>query len=240
MEDLHHLDRLPDTMREPITSYAQSVRSLAGSNVLSLTLFGAIAAGTFDPELHTARSVLVLQAVDLEFLKRLAKEGAKMGKARIHAPVIMTPDYIKASVDTFPLELIEIQQRHLCLFGPDYFTSLTFEDPHIRHQCERELKTILIGMRQALLASGGREKVLAEMERGVADQLMRTLRGLLWLHGQKAPTPASQVVGEIEHGISKDLPGIRRAIDERGRHGWHEFTSLYEEVDALRTVIDAW
>lgn len=240
MEDLHHIDRLPDTMREPIEGYAQSVRSLAGTNVLSLTLFGAITAGTFDPQLHTARSVVVLQAVDLEFLKRLAKEGAKMGKARIHAPLIMTPDYIKASVDTFPLELIEVQQRHLCLFGPDYFTTLTFEDPHIRHQCERELKTILIGMRQALLASGGREKMLAEVERGVADQLMRTLRGLLWLHGQKAPTPAPQVVGEIEGAISKGLPGIRGAIDERGRHGWQEFTRLYEEVDALRTMIDAW
>lgn len=240
MEDLLHIDRLPEAMREPVTSYAQRVRSLAGPNVLSLTLFGAIAAGTFDPELHTVRSVVVLQAVDLDFLKRLAKDGPKMGKARIHAPLVMTPDYIKASVDTFPLELIEIQQRRLCLFGPDYFTSLTFEDPHVRHQCERELKTILIGMRQALLASGGRDKVLEDIERNVADQLMRTLRGLLWLHGQKAPTPAVQVVGEIERAISKDLPGTRSAIDERGRHGWHEFTRLYEEIDALRTMIDAW
>lgn len=240
MEDLHHLDRVPDTMRQPIESYAQNVRSLAGTNVLSLMLFGAIAAGTFDPRLHTACSVVVLQAIDLEFLRRLAKDGAKLGKARIHAPLIMTPEYIKASVDTFPLELIEIQQCRLCLFGPDYFTGLTFEDQHIRHQCERELKTILIGMRQALLASGGREKVLGEIERGVADQLMRTLRGLLWLHGQKTPTPASQVVGEIERAISKELPGIRGAIDERGRHAWQEFTRLYEEVDALRTVIDAW
>lgn len=240
MEDLRHLDQVPEQMREPIERYAQHVRSVAGANVLSATLFGAVAAGTFDPGLHTVRNVVVLQTVDLAVLRRLAQEGARWGKARIHAPLVMTPDYIKASVDTFPLELIEIQQRHLVLFGPDYFAGLTFEDAHVRHQCERELKTMLIGMRQALLASGGRDKALADVERNVADQLMRTLRGLLWLHGQKAPTPAPRVVAEIERALSKELPGIRSAIDERGRHGWQEFTTLYEEVDALRTVIDAW
>lgn len=240
MEDQLRLDALPEALREPIRGYGQTVRSLAGTNVLSLTLFGAVAAGTFDPGLHTVRSVLVLQAVDLEMLRRFAKEGTRLGKARIGAPLIMTPEYIKTSVDTFPLELIEIQQQHLCLFGPDYFAGLTFEDPHVRHQCERELKTLLIGMRQAVLASGGRNKVLAEIETDVADRLMRTLRGLLWLHGHKEATPAVEVVAQIERALSKDLPGIRGAINERGRHGWHEFKPLYEEVDALRTVIEAW
>lgn len=234
------LDQLPASMRQPIQAYAQTVQSLAGGNALALTLYGAIAAGVFDPKLHTARSVVVLDRLDLEMLRSLAKEGPRMGKARIAAPLIMTPDYITASMDSFPLEFLEIQMRHLCVFGRDYFQDLALQENHVRLQCERELKTILIGMRQSLLAAAGKEKLLGEIEADVAERLVRTLRGLLWLHGQRDATPAAQAVSEIEHSINRELPGVRGAIRVGKEHGWSEFKTLYDDVDALRTVVDAW
>lgn len=239
-EATSQLDRVPASMRQPIQSYAQSVQALAGTNALALSLFGSVAAGTFDPKLHTARSVLVLQTVDLEMLRRLATDGPRLGKARIAAPLIMTPAYIKGSLDSFPLEFLEIQQRYICIFGPDYFEELSFQENHIRLQCERELKTILIGMRQALLAAAGKDRLLADIETDVAERLVRTVRGLLWLHGQREPKPAAQAVSEIERHMTRDLPGIRGAINERGKHEWGEFKTLYEEVEALRTSVDAW
>lgn len=227
-------------MQNSIRQYTDGVKELAGGNGLALTLFGAIAAGTFDPKRHTARSVLVLQTVDLEMLRRLAKDGTRLGKARIAAPLIMTPEYINASADTFPLELIEIKQCHLCVFGEDYFEELAFHDPHIRLQCERELKTILIGMRQGLLAAAGREKLFGTIEADVAERLVRTLRGLLWLHGQKEPKPVVQALAEIETSFKRQLPGVRLAIEEGGQHGWEEFRSLYDDIEALRSLADAW
>ena len=98
------LDRIIESMRQPIQQYAEQVRALAGDNALALTLFGSIAAGSFDMKRHTARNVLVLQSIDLELLRGLAKHGSKHGKARIAAPLIMTPGYITASLDTFPLQ----------------------------------------------------------------------------------------------------------------------------------------
>lgn len=239
-EQTADLGLIPEPMRQPIQAFAQKIQEFADANALSLALFGSIAAGTFDPKRHTARSVVVLQTVDLEVLRRLAKEGPRLGKARIAAPLIMTPEYISTSADTFPLELLEIQQRHVCIFGQDYFEGLSFQEKHVRLQCERELKTILIGMRQALLSSTGREKLLSEIDTEVAERLVRTLRGLLWLHGQREPQPAAQAVREIERSINRDLPGVRSAIQERGEHGWEEFKALYREVEALRSAVDAW
>ncbi len=239
-EESSPMDTIVVSMRGPIQAYAQKVQALAGSNGLALTLFGSIAAGTFDPKLHRARSVVVLQTVDLEMLRLFAKEGLGLGKARIAAPLIMTPDYIKASLDSFPLEFIEITQCHLCVFGQDYFTDLPFLESHVRLQCEREIKTILIGMRQGLLAAAGREKLFAEIETDVAERLVRTLRGLLWLRNQKEPRPAAQVVSQIEEQVNRALPGVRGAIQEGGQHGWGEFKTLYEDIDALRTFVNAW
>lgn len=238
--DIGGLDQIFASMREPIRKYAENVQALAGANGLALTVFGSIAAGSFNPATHTARSVVVLESIDLEMLRRLAKDGAKLGKSKIAAPLIMTPEYITASVDTFPLELIEIQQRHICIFGQDYFEELAFEEAHIRLQCERESKTILIAMRQGLLAAAGREKLFAMIEADVAERLVRTLRGLLWLHGQREAKSAVQAVGEIECSMNRSLSGVRGAIDEQSQHGWEEFQSLYQDVAALGKMVDAW
>lgn len=240
MDAEYVLTGVPEAMREPVRRYAETLRGLAGDNARSLTLFGAVTDGVFSPRTHTARSVFVVGAVDLEMLRRLARQGPRLGKARIEAPLVMTPEYIEASVDTFPLEFLEIAQRHVCVFGEDYFRELPLQAADVRHQCERELKTIQIGMRQALLAAAGRDKALTTVEVDVGERLLRSLRGLLWLHGDAAPGPAADTVAAIESGIRRPLPGVRSAIDHRSRHGWDEFKTLYSDVDALRTHIDAW
>jgi hypothetical protein len=227
-------------MREPLRKYAARIQELSGNNGLGLILFGAIAAGTFNSRKHTVRNVVVLERVDLDMLRHLAKDGAKLGKASIAAPLIMTPEYIQTSVDSFPLEFLEIQQRHVCVYGKDFFEELTFQSTHVRLQCERELKAMLIGMRQGLLAAAGREKLFETIETDVAERLIRTLRGLLWLHGQHDPLSASQVITAVEGETKKSLSGIRTAVDEQGAHGWEEFQTLYHDIDALRKFVDAW
>ncbi len=234
------LDRITAAMQQPLRSYAELVRKLAGTNAKALTLFGAVAADSFDPSRHTVRNVLVVDRVDLSMLRKLADHGAKLGKARVAAPLVMTPEYIKDSLDTFPLELIEIHQQHVTLFGDDHFMDLTFEDGHVRLQCERELKVILIGLRQGLLAAAGREKFIGALEMDVGEGLMRTLRGMLWLKGQKDAKPATDVLGAVETIIEKKLPGVQTALDHAAHHGWDEFESLYRDVEALGGIANAW
>ncbi|MFQ5846583.1 MAG: hypothetical protein ACE5IQ_02800 [Candidatus Methylomirabilales bacterium] len=237
---LEGLDRVIEQMRQPIAQYAEQIQALAGDNALALTLFGAIAAGSFDANRHTVRNVLILDSVDLEMLRRLAKDGVRLGKARISAPLIMTPPYINASLDTFPLELIEIHQCHITLFGHDHFDSLSFKDSDVRLQCERELKTILIGMRQGLLAAAGREKLMGALEADVGERLVRTLRGLLWLKGQRDAKPAGQVISEVENIIQGQLPGVRNVLRASGPQAWEQFRSLYEDVETVGKIVDAW
>ena len=240
VEHLTGGDGVVESMREPLERFAGLVRELGGENAQALTLFGSIVAGSFDPQRHTARSVFVLEHVDLSLLRRLAEYGIKLGKTRIAAPLIMTPDYIKSSLDTFPLELIDIEQNHYTVFGEDYFTDLSFDDGHVRLQCEREFKTILIGLRQGLLAAAGRERFVGALEQDVGEGLVRTLRGLLWLKGQKDTRSAGEVIAKVEKLTERSLPGIRNSLDPTARHGWDEFEMLYHDVEALGELADAW
>ena len=234
------LERIDEPMREPVRHYADLLRRLAGGEANALTLFGRVVAGTFDRFRHTARSVFVVGAIDLEMLKKLAEHGANLGRSAIAAPLVMTPDYIRSSCDTFPLELIEIKQKNATVFGEDHFDDLTFENGHVRLECERELKSVLIGMRQGLLAAAGRKKVIEALVVDVGERLLRTLRGMLWLKNDKDAKAAAHVVEAVEKIIDRKLDGVRQAINAKGTHGWDEFGGLYHDVAALGEVVDAW
>ncbi len=234
------IDALPEALRQPVRQFADLLRSLAGDNAQSLTLYGAIAAGAFDASRHSVRSVLVVETVDLHMLRRLADHGVKLGKANIAAPLIMTPKYIAESLDTFPLELIEIHQYHLTLFGSDPFDELTLADENVRLQCERELKVMALGLRQGLLAAAGREKVFVELQVGMGENLMRVLRGMLWLKDRPEAQPAGAVISEAENLIKRKLPGVRAAVAGDAPHGWDQFEALYHDIQALLETVDAW
>ena len=234
------LDRVVESMREPLRDYVTLLQGIAEGQAKALALFGAIAAGAFDPTRHAARNVLVVEKVDLDMLRRLSSEGVRLGKARIAAPLVMTPKYIEESLDTFPLELLDIQQCHVTLFGDDPFVDLKFEESHVRLQCERELKSILIGMRQGLLAAAGRDKILGALGVDVAEGLLRTLRGMLWLKGTRDALSAPKVLEAMEKVTDRKLGGIRIALDPSATHGWDQFKTLYHDVEALGKIADAW
>lgn len=233
-------ERIPEPLRQNVRAYADLVRELGGESVKSLTLFGAAAAGTFDARQHTVHNVLVLERVDLDLLRRLAEKGPRLGGKHISMPLVMTPAFIAESLDTFPLELLEIHQNHLTLLGQDYFADLTFADADVRLQCERELKVLLLGLRQALLAAAGHDKLLADFEQEAGNTLLRVLRGMLWLKGQRRPQPGSAAVAEIEKVLGRPLRGLAVAMDPNAPQGWEEFRTLYADVEALGVAVNGW
>ena len=215
------------------------ISEVLGPSLLSVTFFGEAVTGGFDRRMHAARSVLVVKAVELPALRRLAEHGPRLGKAGMTAPIVVTPKYVQDSLDTFPLEWIEIQQQGVTVLGDDHFSSLSFEAAHVRLQCEAELKRILMGLRQALLAASGKERGVSLIEHAAAENLMRTLRGVLWLKGRHEHLPAALVVDEVEKFVGGKLAGLRGALDQTARHDWNEFDRLYADVELLMGKADA-
>lgn len=238
--ELSGRDRLPASLCAPIARYVAELRGLAADNLIGLAFYGPVAAGEFDPKGGRATNVAVLAEVNLNQLRKLAGSGAAHGQAGIAAPLVMTPEFIKESLDTFPLELLEIQQQHVTVAGQERFTDLPFERANVRLQCERELKVALIGLRQGMLAAAGRESLLGGLGSHAVQTLTRTLRGLLWLKDRTEPRTAREVVTATEELLDRKLPGVRLALDNSAKQGWEQFTALYDDLEALRKRADDW
>jgi len=238
--DLPGLEHVHTALREPLRHYAARIHEHGRQHVQCLTLYGAVAGPAFDPTLHTVSNVLVLDTVDLGILRRLAVEGHRFGKGLITAPLVMTPEFLRASRDTFPLELIEIQQQRLVLFGEDLFAALEFEAGHVRLQCERELKVLALAMRHAVVAEGGSESHLRQTALRTLRSLVRVMRGMLWLKNQRQAVPATGALVEIENLAGRHLPGIRRAMESPSSVDWLVYEQLYSGVEVLGQIADGW
>lgn len=228
-----NLGKIAEPVRPAVGRFVEIIGQLAGSKTRGLTVYGPAVTADFDAARHAVSSVLVLDTVDLDLLRRFATEGARLGKERISAPLVMTPTYIAESCDTFPVELLEIQQHHVTVLGDDFFNDLTFESQHVRLQCEREFKRILIRLRQGILAAAGREKMLADLETDIGVHLLRTLRGFLWLKDQKEYQGPSSVVDAIEKLADRKLVSVRQAVEATFDHNWSAYESLYRDVEVL-------
>jgi hypothetical protein len=206
---------------------------LVGSQLLSLDLTGPALEGVSLPRL--LESVLVMAADDLPALRELGGHGKSFAKAGVAAPLVLTPQSITSSLDAFPLEFLDISQRRIHLQGQDFFSGLVCEHQFIRLQCERELKTVAMAMRQRTLRSPDRDVWHAH---DLAENVLRVLRGYIVLRGAPIQSSSDAVLTGAEALLGHALPALRQAL--AGAPHWEAFSGFYAEVSALGTAADAW
>ncbi len=237
---LHEIERLATTSREPVRLFASLLQAIFGDELLSATVYGA---AVLDPQEFAAakgpvRTVVVVAKFALEKLRRLAGEGKRLLRQGIGAPMVLTPEFIADSCDTFPLELLEMQQQHVTVLGDDPLAALSFEAASVARQCERELKVILLGMHQRLLAVGGYERQLPALSSDSAEHFCRILAGMLWLKGRTGPMSRPQLVSAAEEVFGRKLAGVAAALDAKRYEEWATYRALYDDVAALGQMAD--
>jgi hypothetical protein len=233
------LSGIPESLRGAFHEFASAAVQTAGANLLALTAYGGrrLADPAFASE--PLASVMMIYNEDLLMLERLGERGLRFGRHGIAAPLVMTPDYLRASLDSFPLELLEIQQTGRLVFGQDYFELLRFERRHMRLQCERELKSIKLHLRQGLLESAGRRHILDRFCQDTALRTVRVLRGWLHIHNH-VPTDqrAINIVMRAAMALNCPLSMLEQAVTSPPLFDSQMLAQLYAEIKQISNIVD--
>ncbi|MCK4660968.1 MAG: hypothetical protein KAV82_15715 [Phycisphaerae bacterium] len=230
--------KLPGKLQGPVQEYVGLLEALAAQRLLAVTVFGAAAETTKAGQAGMIQSIVVLDRLSLEFVRELGAQGATLGRMNIQAPLLMTPEYITASLDVFPIELLDIQQRHVNIMGQDYFAPLKFKKADVRLQLERELKRELIQIRQGVLAAGGRDQALTDIYWGASEQALQLLRAVLWMHDKAVPAAPEAIVRSAEEVAGVVLPGLQPAITGAREIDFSALQGLYESIIELANHTD--
>jgi len=244
-DDQVKMDSIPESIQQTLKDFVRDIQDALPDQLASVTVVGSCLTTEFRPGLSDINTVLVLNSQGQDQLKALADLAKSMHKKHIAPPLLMTADYIARSRDVFGVELLDFQLSGQTILGENPFVDLEFGKNDVRLQCERELKAMLVRLRQGYIAAGGKLRLMQDVLISTAKSLLPYLRAVLWLQqGTRAPG-AQATLDEAEKVLSVDASPLREVLDwrftkPRLRDSDIErvYDSLYAVVDALALKID--
>ena len=239
------LDALRNQVRNSIKDFAEKLTSELAENLQSITVVGSSLTGDFRPGQSDINTVLVLDRQTLSSLNAIASLAKPMRKKRISPPLLMTESYIEQSLDVFGVEFLDFQLTHQTILGDDPFEALAFDKKDVRLQCERELKAMLIRLRQGYIASAANKRLVRDVLISTVGGLVPLLRAMLWLKDAERPQCAEPALRKAAETYSIDTDSLIAA--KKWRHkkirlAENEletaFESIYSAADQLARIVD--
>jgi predicted nucleotidyltransferase len=202
-------------MEAQLKEFLDRLQPAAGSNLVSVVLYGSAATGEFRPgqsDLNILCLVNRADSNDLESLHGISEWWIKKGN---HPPLIFTRDEITRSADVFAIELLDMKTSHRILFGPDFLTDLEVPLNHHRLQVERELRTNWLRLRQAIIAAPLTEKAHLALMTNSLSTFCSLFRHAVFALGDKLPTTKREAVTAAAKLTNSDASTFNQLLDVR-------------------------
>jgi len=239
------LENIKPAAAKRIRPFFDEILSTFADKIHSIHATGTALTDDFDDRNSNINSVIVLKEMDLKFLELLAPLGKNYSKTRVAAPLIMTPHYVQTSLDVFPIEFLNFKLLHSTVFGEDIFRDLIIDRMHLRHQCERELKIKLIGLRQGYISSLGDRKILTEGFVNSITQYIPLFRSIIVLSHKEPPVRHGEVIktlAEAVHINTDVFAEVLKDKQEKVKLSIEKLNTIFEDyysaTEMLGNVID--
>ena len=187
------------------------VRVAIGPEFVAAYLTGSVLTQGFDPRHSHVNVLVVASSLDGPRLDAVARSLPAQRKPPLIEPLFLTRRQIEGSLDAFPIEWVEIQERHLRLEGDDVFSGLAVPRTYLRLQCEHELRGKHIQLRQNYLLHRSDGAVLARMLRASASGFATLFRTLLRLRGEPLPAEPARIIQRVADLYQLDAQGLLSA-----------------------------
>jgi len=216
-------------------------RQLFGDDLISIILYGSAARGEYTPGKSDINFMIVLSEHGIESLERTFKVIARWKKRNVATPLFLTEDYVRTSLDGFPIEYLNFQNAYELVYGKDILKDLTFDPRFLRLQCEREIKGKLLLLREAFLETQGKGRHLQQLVGQSVRAFIAIFCGLLHLEGKELPRDSRDVVRQVCEIFELDGTLFDKLLAIRGKNmkpGAAEMTGLFQAY--LREIQRLW
>jgi hypothetical protein len=215
-----------------IRRFVEEVERAGAGAVSSVVLYGSAATGQFVPGRSDLNFMIVAERIDMPLLNRLQKSAGSWPRRRIEPPLLVGREFLRRSLDSYPLEILGLLATGKLLKGEDPLVGLAPEPDDVRVQLEREAKSKELLLRRALIASGGDRRRLAGALAGAGPAIEAMLRGVLYINAGDWRGSLEQLANAAEaRGLCNSATiGDIRAIRAGAKKNREEIFSVFERT----------
>jgi len=225
-----------------LTELVKRLKEFAATNLECVILFGSAARGDFREGRSDLNVVCILRSLSVEELGRLA--GVVKWwcvEQKEPAPLFFTYEELRQAADVFAIEIWDMKQGRRVLFGEDLVAAIDVPMNLHRLQIERDLRTVLLKLRQHYLRAPGNAHELAPMLRKSFSGVLTLLRHTLIAFGETPPVHAKEIVARAATLAGADSSGFEPLLHLRESGDFHgDIVPIYGAyLKALEKVLHA-
>ena len=239
------LERVSPAVRAKAAPFLEELAKLAGPDLHSLHLVGSAVTPDWSADRSDINTLLVLREMDLAVLESIAPLGKRFKGTGIAPPLVMDQGYVSSSLDVFPMEFLEMRLIHETVLGEDILATIKIDRGDLRHQCEREIKSRLVGLRQGYLRALGEPKALTEALVRFLSGYQPLARGILVLLGQEPPLRRAEAFAALaavvgpEAGVFVEMLAVKEGRSKPDAAGVRDlFERCHKATERLGRIID--
>ncbi len=228
----HSLD-LPEEVQDLLTRYEAQINEGWSTDLGSLLLFGSAARGDFITGRSNLNMLVLVRCLSVDLLQRAGQLHQKWGKHKIVAPLLMTEDDLGRSRRLFPLEFLQMTQHHVVLAGHDPFVEFHIDRDQLAWQCEQELMSNLLRLRQRFIEGAGRIEAIQALLILSITAVLPCIRGLLHLMEQPSKGKDIEIlevlpaIFQFDPTTFLEILHIKRGLSSPGSLEWTNVYSRY-------------
>jgi predicted nucleotidyltransferase len=190
--------------QQHLSELVQRLRNAAEANLVCVLVYGSAASDEFHPEFSDVNILCVLREASASNLLQLSAAVAWWQSNKYAAPIVFSLAEIRGSACAFPIEMLDIQQRHHVLYGDDIFKDLKVPMDRHRTQLEHELRTKLLFLRQHFLTSSADDDRLRHLMLDSVSNFATLFRHALIAMGLKPAQTKREVIEQLALNVEID------------------------------------
>ena len=158
--------------------------------------------------------VVILKDDSIANIIKAHQVAKELTKAGMEPPLVVSESYIANSLDSFPLEFLNIRTDYSnFVMKRDVLAELKFEKSYIRLEIERELKSKILLIKMAILDHYGKTKVLRNLIKVSVHSIEPILKGLLFLLDVPVPTDHTELIVKADEVTDFPIDSLQTAVD---------------------------
>jgi hypothetical protein len=239
------MTKIPDRPQDIFVPLTQDYLKVFSNELVSLIMYGSAAGGYYIRGKSDINLLVVLTRAGMDKFTAAVDTVKSWKKRHVAVPLIMTPDFIASSLDSYPIEFLGMKNSHIVIYGEDVLNELNFNPADLRLQIERELRGKLLLLREGYLEAEGKPRQLRGIISKSLTAFMAIFNALLYFKEGKAPQNRRETITEtarlftINASIFMLCADIKEGKDKlSGDEVVNIFNKYLQEVDNICNIVD--
>jgi len=191
------------------------------------------------------RWLLVFEVEPDNFLSTFHPLTKIVEKQKLNVPLIVSRKFIQSSLDSYPLEFLDIQTDYTNLYNlEDVLATLQFDKNDVRLQIERELKSKWLLTRLSAIQYKRKNSHLFKVLQESFNSLIPVFKGFCYLSGVNSPKEMEKLLANLEEILQADLKVFRYLAGQKKAPSEILVNNLFNDYIRLLNLcsdkIDGW